>query len=411
MTKSQSSFSQLKDFLSYLATVKDDLSNVTAPSFLLSPKSVTEIPASWAEHLELFLQPAREDDPAYRALLVLKNFLCSLKRQVYAAEPSNGDSGDEGGAKKPLNAFLGELFLGGFEGNDGSRTQLICEQVSHHPPVTACALYNKTYGVSSCGYVAQETTFSPSTGVRVRQIGHAIIRDEIHKESHLKTLPTMVVKGLLTGRPYPELEGTCYVSSSSGYLATVRFEGRGTLGSGTKNSVHAEVSDIRDGNKTLFEVDGQWNGRLTITDSLQGKKIDEFNVDNVPLSTLTLKPLGEQSPWESRRAWGNVIEGINAGEMHMVADEKNAIEDAQREMRAAEEMAGVEWPRLFFHNSDDDNQEFTLLAQTIPDETLRNLNLERTAGTWKFIGVGPAEALLSDGTYHRSLNPTGQHAA
>ncbi|KAI1411352.1 hypothetical protein F5Y13DRAFT_165534 [Hypoxylon sp. FL1857] len=228
MTKSQSNISQLKDFLSYLATVKGDLSNITAPPFVLSPKSVTEIPAAWAERHDLFLQPAVENDPARRSLLILKNFLCSLKRQVYTATGSEQDS-DSGGAKKPLNAFLGELFLGTFEGSDGSMTQLICEQVSHHPPVTACFLYNKTYGISSSGYVAQETTFSPVSGVRVRQIGHVLIRDEAHSESRLMTLPTMTVRGLLTGSPYPELEDTCYISSSSGYLATINFQGKSTI--------------------------------------------------------------------------------------------------------------------------------------------------------------------------------------
>ncbi|KAI6089633.1 Oxysterol-binding protein [Hypoxylon rubiginosum] len=417
-SQSQSTFSQLKDFLAYLATTKGDLSNITAPPFVLSPRSVTEIPASWAERHALFLQPAREADPARRALLVLKNFLCSLKRQVYytaaecTGEEDAENEGDDGGAKKPLNAFLGELFLGSFEGEgeDGSsgETRLICEQVSHHPPVTACCIYNKAYGISSCGYVAQETTFSATAGVKVKQVGHAIIRDEAHRESHLRTLPTMAVKGLLTGKPYPELEGTCYISSSSGYLATIKFGGSGMLGSGTRNSVHAEISNIRGGNRVLFEVDGQWNGRLTIINSSSGKKLEEFEVDDVPLTTLATKPRDEQSAWESRKAWSNVVQGINTGEMHVVADEKNAIENAQREMRAAEEQASIEWPRLFFHNADTESQEFALLAKAIPDAAARSLDPERTAGVWKFIGVGPAEALLSDGIHRRSLGPAGQ---
>ncbi|KAI0838145.1 Oxysterol-binding protein [Hypoxylon sp. FL0890] len=409
MTKLQSNIPQLKDFLSYLTTVKGDLSNVTAPPFLLSPKSVTEIPASWAERHDLFLQPAREDSPAMRALLILKNFLCSLKRQVYSAAESEeaSDNGDSGGAKKPLNAFLGELFLGTFEGRDGSITQLICEQVSHHPPVTACCLYNKVHGISSSGYVAQETTFSPVSGVRVRQIGHAIIRDEAHRESHLMTLPTITVKGLLTGHPYPELEGKCYISSSSGYLATIDFQGKGVLGYGAKNSLHAEVSNIRDSGRTLFEISGQWNGRLTITDATDGTKVEDFDIEDVPLTELRTKSLKQQSPWESRRAWSKVVEGIVAVDMQIVNNEKNAIENAQRDMRAAEEQAGVEWPRLFFGNNDN-SQEFALLAKTIPDEAARDLDTEQTAGVWKFVGVKPAEALLSDGVYHRSLEPTGQ---
>ncbi|KAI0147419.1 Oxysterol-binding protein [Xylariaceae sp. FL1272] len=403
MTKTQSNISQLKDFLSYLTTVKGDLSNITAPPFVLSPKSVTEIPASWAERHELFLQPAGEDDAAQRALLVLKNFLCSFKRQLYS-------SASEDGARKPLNAFLGELFLGEFISADGSSTRLISEQVSHHPPVTACCLYNKKHGISSSGYVAEETTFSPTSGVRVQQTGYAIIRDEVHQESHLRTLPTMVIKGLITGSPYPELEGTCYISSSSGYLATIEFQGKGTLGTGTKNSVRAELTNIRESGKKLFEVSGQWNGRLEVKDCVSGKVVEKFDVSDVPISELKVKDIDAQSPWESRRAWKGVKEGIRDGNMEMISREKNELEEAQRELRDAEAEVGIEWPRVFFRNSDD-CQEFDLLAQTIPDSGIRKLDQSRTAGVWRFIGVAAAESLIEDGVFHEGLEPKGQVVA
>ncbi|KAI1261472.1 Oxysterol-binding protein [Xylariaceae sp. FL1019] len=401
MTKSQpSNISQLRDFLSYLTTVSGDLSNITAPPFVLSPKSVTEIPASWAERHELFLQPAREDDAAKRALLVLKNFLCSFKRQLYS-------SATDDGAKKPLNAFLGELFLGEFASADGSSTRLISEQVSHHPPVTACCLYNEKHGISSSGYVAEETTFSATSGVRVQQTGYAIIRDEVHQESHLRTLPTMVIKGLITGSPYPELEGICYISSSSGYLAKIEFEGKRTLGTGTKNSVRAELTNVREGGKKIFEISGQWNGTLVVKNCVSGEVVEKFDVGDVPLSELKVKDIDAQSPWESRRAWKGVKEAIRDGDMTAISREKNELEEAQRELRDAEAEVGIEWPRVFFRSSDD-CQEFDLLAQIIPDPEVKNMDRSRTAGVWKFIGVDAAESLIKDGVFHEGLEPRGQ---
>ncbi|RYP71573.1 hypothetical protein DL771_004699 [Monosporascus sp. 5C6A] len=227
-------------FLSYLATVKGGLSNITPPRSLLSTKSVKEIPASWAERHELFLQPPQEQDPARRALPVPNNYLCSLKSQPYTAASS-------------ASAVLGYL-----QGDDGdSETQLIAEQMSHHPPITACFMYNKKYSISSSGYVMQEMSPSPTSGVQVKQIGHSIIRDEEHRESHVMTLPTMLVKGLLTGSPYPELEGGCYICSSSGYLATIEFDGKNSLGIGTNNSVSARITNVKDGDKAVFEISGQ----------------------------------------------------------------------------------------------------------------------------------------------------------
>ena len=50
---------------------------------------------------------------------------------------------------KPLNPFLGELFIGKWEDEAGT-TNLVAEQVSHHPPATACNIWNDKHGVRVC---------------------------------------------------------------------------------------------------------------------------------------------------------------------------------------------------------------------------------------------------------------------
>ena len=105
-----------------IATIRGDLSNITAPPFVLATKSTVEFPQYWAENPSIFLAPAFDNGPQERALLVLKWFLSSLKGQQYA-----GRSEDEG-VKKPLNAFLGELFLGHWEDEHGV-TRMVAEQV------------------------------------------------------------------------------------------------------------------------------------------------------------------------------------------------------------------------------------------------------------------------------------------
>jgi hypothetical protein len=255
--------------------------------------------------------------------------------------------------------------------------------------------------------VAQETSFSPTNGVTVRQIGHAIIRDETHGESHLMTLPVMAIKGLIAGKPYPELQGTCYISSSSGYLSTIEFAGKKAMGFGTKNCVTAELSNLREGGKVLYEATGQWNGKLSIKDRVRGTQSETVDVDAVPYAELKVKPIEEQSPWESRRAWKGVLKGIENGDMQIINDVKGCIEDAQREMRAAEESAGVDWPRVFFRKTNS-HEEFDVLARAIPDPEAKKLRQDRTAGVWRFIGISPAEAILRSGMYHSALEPTGQ---
>jgi hypothetical protein len=97
---------------------------MTAPAFILSTTSLTEFSSYWTEHPSIFVAPAAEKDPARRAALVLKWFLSTLKQQ-YASR-----SEKLGSEKKPLNPFLGELFLGKWEDQSGT-TQLVSEQVRY----------------------------------------------------------------------------------------------------------------------------------------------------------------------------------------------------------------------------------------------------------------------------------------
>ena len=109
-------------FLKSIASFNGDLSTLTAPPFILSSKSLVEFSSYWAEHPDIFVAPAHEKDPKKRALLVLKWFLSTLKSQ-YASR-----SDKFGNEKKPLNPFLGELFLGKWVDAAGT-TELVSEQV------------------------------------------------------------------------------------------------------------------------------------------------------------------------------------------------------------------------------------------------------------------------------------------
>jgi hypothetical protein len=109
-----------------VASFNGDLSSLTAPAFILSSQSLVEFSAYWTENTPLFIAPTQEADPGKRALLVLKWLLNTLKQQYCSRSEKLGSE------KKPLNPFLGEVFLGHWDDEFG-QTQLISEQVSHHP--------------------------------------------------------------------------------------------------------------------------------------------------------------------------------------------------------------------------------------------------------------------------------------
>ncbi|QDS76290.1 hypothetical protein FKW77_001961 [Venturia effusa] len=347
--------SALKEFLASIATIKGDLSNITAPPFLLATQSTTQFPSYWAEFADLFTAPAKEEDPLLRSVLVLKWFLGCLKRQQYAGQDVNA------GVKKPLNAFLGEIFEAEWEGIDGV-TKLVSEQVSHHPPVTACRLWNENAGVEADGFACQKITFSGS--VNIKQQGHAILTLKKYDEQYLIPLPDVKVSGLLSGTAYPELSGTHEIVSTNGFVSEIDFSGKKMLGlGGSKNHVSASVFSAKDRKKVLWSVEGSWSERFTVRDEVAGHA-QVFDCTVAQPSPMKMLPLGQQDPWESRKAWKGTIDALDAGNMQLAADEKSKVEEGQRAMRKQESKCGKVWEPLFFRKTERDERFERLHALT-----------------------------------------------
>jgi len=356
-------------FLKSIASFSGDLSSLTAPPFILSSKSLVEFSSYWAEHPSLFVAPAKEKDPQKRALLVLKWFLATLKQQYASRSEKYGNE------KKPLNPFLGELFIGKWEDEAGT-TELISEQVSHHPPATAYRIWNKKHGVYLEGYNAQKASFART--IHVKQIGHAVLTIPAYDETYLISLPNLHIEGLIFGAPFVELNDSTYITSSSGYTAKIDYSGKGWL-SGKKNSFTATLYPTKKEKDVLYSVSGQWTKTFEITEKKKGPIIETYDAEASATSPLIVASIEEQDPMESRRAWSKVAAGIADGNMDITGVEKTKIEVAQRELRQKEKEEGRTWERRYFS-----------LVET--DKTLESLGpnigmtpeADKTGGIWRF---------------------------
>ncbi|KAF2797411.1 Oxysterol-binding protein [Melanomma pulvis-pyrius CBS 109.77] len=356
-------------FLKSVTSFNGDLSTMTAPPFILSTKSLVEFSSYWAEHPSVFVAPAKEKDPEKRAMLVLKWFLSTLKQQ-YASR-----SEKLGSEKKPLNPFLGELFLGKWEDEAGS-TQLVSEQVSHHPPVTAYCIWNGEAGIRLQGYNAQKASFSRT--INVKQIGHALLHIDEYDEEYLITLPSLHIEGLITGSPYVELNRYSYIHSTSGYTAKIDYSGKGWL-SGKKNSFTASLYPEGKEKEPIYIVDGQWTDAFTIKDGKTKAVVDTYDPKKTKTTPLTVASLEEQDEMESRRAWKKVADAITKGDMDKTAYEKSIIENRQRDMRKLEKEEDREWDRRFFTRTD----KFPLLEK-LAAKIGEQVNDSLTNGVWMF---------------------------
>jgi len=373
-------------FLKSIASFNGDLSSLTAPAFILSTQSLVEFSTYCAEHPSLLVAPAKEPDPEKRALLVLKWFLSTLKQQ-YASR--NEKLGSE---KKPLNPFLGELYLGKWEDEAGT-TNLVSEQVSHHPPVTAYCIWNDKHGVQLEGYNAQKASFSRT--IHVKQIGHALLTltppNSTTKETYLITIPALHIESLILGTPFVELNNYTYIASSTGYIAKVDYSGKGWI-SGKRNTFTASFWKEGQGSDKhpLYTAEGQWNDSFVIKqgEGKKAKQVDAYDAKQMKKTPLIVAPVDQQDPFESRRAWSHVATSIEKGDMDATSHYKSRIENAQRELRKHEKDEGREWQRVFFRQVNPNSPEeatFQRLTKMISGVGgWEGPAPEKTNGIWRF---------------------------
>ncbi|KAF3931002.1 hypothetical protein ABW20_dc0101341 [Dactylellina cionopaga] len=374
----------LREFLAYLPGAHGDLSTISTPTPLLAPKSMVEYPATVALHHSLFLLPTNQSSPTDRAVSILKNYICTLRAQAesHNLNSSGGTPDDTQGReslKKPLNSFLGELFFAKVQGGGGDgigETEVICEQVGHHPPVTASYLVNNRSGISVQAHLGQLTKFAPTAGsINITQKGHALTHIARYDEHHLATFPILKIRGLFSfggSNRYMEYSGTCWIVSSAGLVTRIGFEEERsrrssiseTLGwsSNTKNEerglerrVSATISrwreveggEIEQDEQPLVTVSGSWNGSLTIKEIASGKE-EIFDIGKVQTADIKTQPIEKQTQWESQRAWGPTKYALAKGDWKKAAEEKRRIEEWQRGLRRVEETDGRKWePRYF----------------------------------------------------------------
>ncbi|EGV60120.1 Oxysterol-binding protein 4 [Yamadazyma tenuis] len=367
------SSSSWTSFLKSISSFNGDLSTLTAPPFILSPTSLSEYSQYWGEHPNLLLAPnflkasegADQNEldamALKRMVAVVKWFISTLRSQYCSRNESMGSE------KKALNPFLGEVFVGKWEdtSEDGTLGEsiLLSEQVSHHPPVTGYAIINQKNNTLLQGYNGIRATMS-ATSINIKQYGHCLLEYNAKDlaESYLVTLPPLHIEGLITASPFVELEGKSYIQSSNGYVAVFEYSGRGYF-SGKKNTFKARIYKDKlasaDKENAIITISGQWSGKsYAKKGAIAPTKTDELFYDAFLADPqhLTVKPIEQQHPLETRRAWQKVAEAISKSDYDLINTEKSKIENEQRELRRKEKEAGTPWETRWFDPVDYDSE-------------------------------------------------------
>ncbi|ORY90452.1 hypothetical protein BCR43DRAFT_447190, partial [Syncephalastrum racemosum] len=194
-------------FLKSLATFSGDLSSLTCPPFLLAPVSLIEYSQYWTQHPDLFAAITKPEDPVERMLAFVKWYISALNASFSSRVPPGEWE------KKPFNPVLGERYKMTWDAIEGSGpTDVFCEQVSHHPPVTGFYIHNDQAKMTLNGYTGQKTHFASASMV-CDQVGQSLLTLQDRDEHYLYTYPSLTVHGIWKAAPYVELTGTSYIQS------------------------------------------------------------------------------------------------------------------------------------------------------------------------------------------------------
>jgi len=263
------------------------MSKIALPAHVMEPRSAIEVFSDLVRP-DLLVAIAQGDSKVERMESMLKAFLGGFLQmrglKNYARKPFNPVQGEffrcvwtvpdaEKAARKtkrikpitkmnyhendsaeelePEDALRGtEIRLNratGMLDSDDHGFNLIGEQVSHHPPVTAlyaeckaasmsvhgrliviCFVYNFTLLVSFLGSVQVKAepdfrfSFSPLRGVKIMHVGKIVVNDGFNEETYSLPLPNAYASNVME-IPQLDFTGDILINSSNGMTASVKF--------------------------------------------------------------------------------------------------------------------------------------------------------------------------------------------
>ncbi|GFG40188.1 hypothetical protein Cfor_09776 [Coptotermes formosanus] len=333
-----------------------DLTKVVLPTFILERRSLLEMYADYFAHPDFFVSIADFPDPKDRMVQVVRWYMSSY----HAGRKSSV-------AKKPYNPILGEVFkchwdIPGLPADSSSlvtdgpvpwctKNQLtfVAEQVSHHPPISACYAEHYNKRISFCAHVWTKSKFL-GLSVGVHNIGQGCISVLDYDEEYIVTFPNGYGRSILTV-PWIELGGSVTITcAKTGYNANVEFLTKPFYG-GKKHRIVTEVFQPND-KKPFLSISGEWNGRMEAKWA-DGRTETFVDVNKISVVKKKVRPIAEQAENESRRLWKEVTSGLRFRDIDRATTAKFALEQKQRDEAKDRKEKGIKWETMLFQEAGD----------------------------------------------------------
>jgi len=287
------------------------LTSIAIPVRIAEPRSYLELATDGWCYSDFLKKAAASDDPVERMKYVVTFVIAGLSNTCTP--------------KKPFNPILGETFEATF--SDG--TEVFCEQVSHHPPISNW----EVIGPDNCFhfYGSGELTASfRGNSIKGHQEGVHVV--EFNDGSSIRyNLPEAWVRGIMWGDRILEYEGVLeFIDKKNRISAQVKInpETGGWFGWKKKlPSDYIEGGIFKHGQNAnqktqVARIEGSWLGIVVVN----GEKIWSFKDPQVN----KYKAIPVENPLPSDCRFRNDIIFLREKDLDQAAHWKHQLEELQR---------------------------------------------------------------------------------
>ncbi|KAF9951591.1 hypothetical protein BGZ72_006927 [Mortierella alpina] len=242
-------------------SIGKDLSKITLPVYFNEPTSMLQRMAEDAEYIDLLDKAVRQRGATERILFI-------------AAFAMSNYSSTIGRVAKPFNPLLGETYE---YCREDKQFRYISEQVSHHPPISACYCDSPNYNFYAEVDVKSKF-WGKSFEVMPKGTSHVELKvPKVFAEGSQELLTdpdddtkfvehyswrkvTTCVQNLIVGTPWIDNYGDMIITNHrTGETCKLTFKARGWRGKDAYE-IRGFALDAR--GKEVWEVAGRWNERL-----------------------------------------------------------------------------------------------------------------------------------------------------
>ncbi|KAJ1433450.1 Oxysterol-binding protein [Sesbania bispinosa] len=263
----------------------------------------------------------------------------------------------------PYNPILGEthhVSKGNFN--------VLLEQVSHHPPVSALHATNEKENIEMiwCQIPAPKFT---GTAVEGKMHGKRQVKVHNHGETYEMNFPHLLFRFV----PVPGVDWVGNVSIrclETGLVAELSYTGQSFFGfRGNRRQIKGKIFDSLSMN-ILYKIDGHWDSTVTVKDTTTAEVRVIYDAKEVisGLQVPFVKDPESVWPTESALVWSELSQAILSKDWDKAMEAKRTVEERERELLRERESKGETWvPKHFIVSHNKEGWDCSPIQKWVPD--------------------------------------------